>query len=341
MGRVVAANPQVTHWCATYFFHHQDISEDLQREEEKLALIEKIKGLGIIYGIFGQEICPESHRIHLQIAFITTDRYRWEQMQKMFAPMHIEAMRKAAWRSKRYCKKDGNFTEIGSLPQGYEDEGPSANQIAAEVITLAKANKIDEIIDRFPAYYMRMRKTIHEIATEFAQWTPIGRKVCIWLYSKEYFRIGKSTFLAKHFPRVRNEVYWHPQFQSDFWEGYNGEKTVVFDDLGARASWLGDTLKRITSDTPVLSNKKFGSCLTMVKNIFVSSNRLPTQLWQDDCGQAIAARFTIFQGVRHNGVDLLVTPLENPNIIFPISLINYLNNLNFNLTGNPEPELTD
>jgi len=341
MARVEAVNPQVTHWTMTYFFQHQGIDEELQREEEKRVLIDRIKELGIIYGIFGTEVCPESGRIHLQIAFITTDRYRWQQMQVKFAPIHIEAMRKAAWRNKRYCKKDGRFIEIGQLPSGYEDEGPTANQIAAEVLKLAKENKIDEIQERFPAVYMRQRKVIHDIASEHEVWSPTGRRVCIWLYSKQYFQIGKSTFLATHFPYTRKKNYWHPQFQSDFWERYRGEETVIFDDLDATTPWLGSTLKRITSDTPLIVNQKFGSCLPMPKNIIVTSNLLPWQIWSNEVGGAVAARFIVLQGVRHCGRDLLVTPYEKPNVLFPISLINYLNNKGFNLIGNEEPHIND
>lgn len=338
-----ATNPQVTHWCMTYFFDNQDKNYGQEaREDEANRLIEEIKNLGLIYAIFGWETCPRSGRLHLQISFITVERYRFEQIRKKFTPIHIEAMRKAAWRSKRYCSKEGKFIEIGSLPSGYEGEEPSANQVAKQVIELAKNNKIEEIMDRFPAVYMRQKRSIHEIAAEYEEWHPIGKKVCIWLYSKEYFRVGKSTFLAKHFPLSRiNKVYWHPQFQSDFWERYNGETTVVFDDLGTRANWLADTLKRITSDTPCISNKKNSSCLTNIKNIFVSSNQLPPQLYRDDCGQAIAARFKIFQCVRHNDRDLLVTDFEKPNVLFPISLIAYLNNIGFNLIGNEEPSISD
>jgi len=336
------ATSQVTHWTLTYFFTHQDPNEDLQREHEAQVFIEKVKSKGIIYGIFGFETCPTTGKLHLQIAFITVERYRWEQLRVFFQPHHIEAMRKAMWRNKRYCGKEGKFIEVGTLPTEYTTEEPTANQLAAEVIKLAKEGKIEEIMERFPAYYMRARKNIHEIRSAYAPWNPIGRKVCIWLYSKEYFRVGKSTFLATHFPEVRDEVYWHPQFVSDFWEGYNYEKTVVFDDLGSRANWLADTLKRITSDTPCRSNQKFGSVRTTIKNIIVSSNRLPTQLFTDDCGEAIAARFDILIAIRHNGRDLLVTPLEKPNRIFPISLISYLNTkYNMNLRGNPEPVIDE
>ncbi|AUM61924.1 Rep [uncultured virus] len=340
----VAVNPQVTHWCMTYFFEHQGIDEDLQREHEKQVLIEKIQGLGIIYCILGLEVCPSSGKLHLQIAFITTDRYRWEQMQKKFAPVHIEAMRKAAWRSRRYCKKDGKFTEIGTLPSGYTDEEPSANQCAAAIIQLCREGKEDEIIERFPAQYMRQYNTIQKLLMEFEVWHPIGRKVCIWLVSKDFYRTGKSTFLAKHFPARRGEVYWHPQFpKSDCWERYKrNTHTCIFDDLDMTTDYLGSQLKRITSDTPNIVNVKYVSALPMIKNIFVSSNFLPREIYSNHkLADAVAARFEFYEAIRHNGVDLLVTPMEKPNRLFPVSLINILNNKGFNLQGNPEPSIDE
>lgn len=280
-----AVNPQVTHWCATYFFNHQYPTEDLLREDEMKFVIEKIKKLGLIYGIFGLEQCPTTKKYHLQIAFITTDRFRWEQMQRLLTPMHVEAMRKAAWRSKRYCKKDGNFTEIGELPGDYQEEGPSAAQVATDILELCKRGDEQAIVDKYPAHYLRQYNTIQKVLLDFEEWHPVGKKTCIWIYSKDFFRTGKSTFLARHFPAKRGEVYWHPQFaHSDFWERYKrNTHTVVFDDLDMSTAYIGSQLKRLTSDTPNIVNVKVAvhyqwskiflsqaiSCLdnyTMIKN---------------------------------------------------------------------------
>jgi len=334
---------QTTHWTLTYWFVNQDEDGDLQRAHEKMELLDKIKNLGIIYAIAGLEVCPLTGRLHLQCAYITTDRYRFEQMRLKFIPHHVESMRKAAWRNRRYCKKDGQFTEIGVLPEGYTDDEPSSNQIATDIIRLSKEGKEDEIIDRFPAQYMRQYSTIQKILSDNEVWNPTGKKVCIWLYSKEYFRTGKSTFLATHFPLERGKTYWHPQFPaSDFWERHNrGVKTVVFDDIDRSTPWLGSTLKRVTSDTPCIVNQKFGSALPMLKNILVCSNYLPSMIWPGEVGDAVSARFKFYQAIRHNGRDLMVTPLEKPSILFPLSLINELNKLGFKLIGNDDISIND
>lgn len=341
---VQAANPQGTHWCLTFFYEHQAENEDLQREEERKVLIDKLTKIGLVYLISGTESCPSSKRIHEQAACITVERYRFDQFCRFVPGVHVEHMRKASWRSKRYCQKDGNFIEIGSLPSEYSNEVESASQIAKEIIKLSTEGKEDEIIQRYPAQYMRQYNTIRKIVSDNEAWIPSGRKVCIWLYSKEYFRTGKSTFLATHFPLRKGKTYWHPQFgHSDFWERFHAKcETVVFDDIDTTTPWLGSTLKRITSDTPIIVNQKFGSALPMLKNILVCSNYLPGKLWPNEIGDAVSARFVFLQAVRHNGRDLLVTPLEKPNILFPLSLIKLLNEkYKFNLIGNSENSINE
>lgn len=344
MVRAQAVNPQGTHWCLTFFYECQEegVIADQLRKNERDKFLELINKIGWVYFISGTEKCPSTGSYHEQAAGITIERYRFEQFCRFVPKIHVEHMRKAAWRSKRYCKKDGNFIEIGSLPSEYTDEEPSANQVAAAIIQLCREGKEDEIIEKFPAQYLRQYNTIQKLLLEFEEWHPTGKKVCIWLYSKDFYRTGKSTFLARHFPAKRGQVYWHPQFaKNDYWERYKrNTHTCIFDDLDMTTDYLASQLKRITSDTPNIVNVKHVSGMPMLKYIFVTSNFLPGQLYSSkELAGAVAARFEFYEAIRHNGVDLLVTPMEKPNRLFPVSLIQILNSKGFSLQGNAEPDI--
>lgn len=329
-------NPQVTHWAMTYFFENQNPEDEEARQEEKRQLIERLQKTGISYAILGTEVCKTTGRLHLQICFITTARYRQSQMFGFFPGIHVRAQRKPQWINTRYCKKDGSFTEIGQLPAGYDNDKEAQNLRYKDIIRLAKENKLDEIAEKYPGDYIRQYRTLQTIAADNWTYVPTGKKVNIWLYSRNYFQVGKSTWLTKHFQINRTQNYWHPMWtESNFWQLYDRQSVCIFDDLDEENYKLGGMLKRITStNVPVIANVKNKCALPSLKMIIVTSNFLPQEIWKNKVGEAIASRFQIFRGVRHNGDDLLVSPDESNNDLFPVSLNKIVTDLGINLNLN-------
>lgn len=329
-------NPQCTHWAMTYFFQNQDPEGDEARQEEQRQLIERIDKLGLSYLVAGMEVCPQTGRIHLQISFISTARYRQSQMFAFFPGIHVRAMRKAPWINAKYCKKDGSFFEIGQLPAGYDNDKEASNLRYKDIIRLAKEGKLEEIAEKYPGDYIRQYRTLRTISDDNWTFVPTGRKINIWLYSRNYFVVGKSTWLTKYFLLNRTQNYWHPMWkESNFWQLYESQSICIFDDLDEENYNLGGILKRITStNVPVIANKKHSCVVPKIKVVFVTSNYLPEEIWKNKIGEAIHARFKVFKGIRHCDDDILVSPEGATNDMFPVSFNHIIKDLGINLIRN-------
>lgn len=79
--------------------------------------------------------------------------------------------------------------------------------------------------------------------------------------------IGKSVYAQAHWP----EAYWYPYFNNHFWEGYNNEEVVIFDDYEGQLPYR--TLLRILSQVPERVNIKMRSAMLRAKTFVFTSNK--------------------------------------------------------------------
>lgn len=303
-------------WVATYFYKNMN-----HREFEEREFINKIKEHGLEYIKWGREICPSTGKHHMQIFFCLRNKIRFSTLGKSLK-CYISTMRGSIHQNDWYTEKEGEWFEEGIRPKIPQEKGQQQKDIWAHIYKLAKEDKIEELAETYPSHYIRNKRALSEIAEEHKIWESQGPKICIWLYSPETFVVGKSTFLATHFPLDKNKNFWHIM-ESSFWEGYRGQPNVIFDDLDTTNLEFGGLLKRITSDTPKILNIKHSSAISRIKTVIIASNFRPTDLWPNEIGKAIKSRFKVFRALRHDKDDLLVTP-ENTEALFPHSLSNYL-----------------
>jgi len=308
------------YYVSTYFYKDQTLGD---KDLEEAEYIRKLNILKVKYYKYGREVCPTTGNNHLQVYFILQKKQRFSTVGKTLG-CYICPARGTIKENDIYTEKTGNYIEWGDKPKQKGGQEKVNKELWKTILELAFENNLDEIASRFPMHYIRHRKTLMEIADEHTSWQPTGEKLCIWLYSKSYFVAGKSTFLAHHFPLDREKCYWHIM-ESNFWEGYRQQKVVVFDDLDTTNLEFGGFLKRITSDTPKIINKKHTSAVSRIKVIFVASNYTPKELWPNEIGKALHARFRIYNAVNHNGNDLMVREPKSRDI-FPLSLCNLLRN---------------
>ncbi len=87
----------------------------------------------------------------------------------------------------------------------------------------------------------------------------------------------------------------YPKFPTKWWDGYNGQATVLIDDLGPEHSWISYYLKIWADHYPFNAESKNTSNIIRPKRIIVTSNYHPSQIWKDDpiLLDAIMARFTV------------------------------------------------
>jgi len=67
------------------------------------------------YLIYGNEICPDTQRKHMQGYAELKKQTRFTTIKKIFSTIHVEKRIGSASQAADYCKKDQDFLEFGSI----------------------------------------------------------------------------------------------------------------------------------------------------------------------------------------------------------------------------------
>lgn len=156
---------------------------------------------------------------HLQGYMELDKRTRFNTVKKWLPRAHIEERKGTALQASEYCKKDGNFLELGNIScQGARSDLDKTRTIAMEegmrkVTTICNSQQI-KVAEKFLTYNEEPRDFKPEVIW---LWGPTGtgksrkaRELC-----------GEDTF-------TKNDP-------SKWWDGYDGHEHVIIDDF--RPSW--------------------------------------------------------------------------------------------------------
>lgn len=89
--------------------------------EEEMTKIAAITIEEVKYMIYGEEVAPSTGRVHLQGYVEFTSLKSLNQVKTLISTrVHAEKSRGSSKQNQEYCMKEGNFVEIGSLPEGHQ-----------------------------------------------------------------------------------------------------------------------------------------------------------------------------------------------------------------------------
>jgi len=114
-----------------------------------------------------------------------------------------------------------------------------------------------------------------------------NRFVFFKLFSNINF-LGKSRKA-----RSENEGFYL-KMNNKWWESYNGEDTILIEDVGLTHTWMGDFLKIWGDRYGFRAEIKMDSTVLRPKKIVVTSNYSPEMLWPDkNIHEPILRRFKL------------------------------------------------
>ena len=174
-----------------------------------------------VYGIIGEEV-GESGTPHLQ-AYLYYANQTERGMAKWASLLgsnryHIEIARGTPTENKRYCSKDGKFTEYGVLPVSQNDRWADAVEI------LKEGGSVKDVIISHPQIGITCYRNLKDIRNEFALERSCNATTALfWFYGPP--GSGKSMYAKAIDP----DYYKKPAGQ--WWDdNYHQQNVVLMDD---------------------------------------------------------------------------------------------------------------
>ncbi|AXQ65482.1 MAG: putative viral replication protein [Circular genetic element sp.] len=256
--------------CRHFVFTHNNYDPIVLEQYRTIFNTSEVK-----YAIFGKEV-GENGTPHLQ-GYCSLQKRKTFDAVKAWLPdgRHIEAAKGNAHQNRTYCSKEGAFEEFGELPaQGKRSD------LDAVCAMVKDGASIQEIAEEHPNQIVRYGRGIAQLKLHLEEKYTHHECRGVWIYGPP--GTGKS-----HTARAYDEgAYVKPQ--NKWWDGYQGEETVILDDLDTPT--LGHYLKIWADKYSCSGETKGGTMQLRHKKLIVTSNYSPEELWPDNEIMAAAVR---------------------------------------------------
>jgi len=263
-------NPPLRRFCFTANNYTPEL-------EERIAgvLTERAR-----YAIYGKEV-GESGTPHLQGYCSLKGNVRFNTLRTLFPGCHLEKAKGSEQQNFDYCSKDGDYVEYGER----KEQGKRTDLETA--IDSLKEGGIKKVVEDHPSEYVKFGNGLHRLLLQLNA-TPYTHSDVrgVWIYGEP--GTGKS-----HAARAFDPQLFSKQ-QNKWWDGYNGEHTVLIDDFDTHGVCLGHYLKIWSDKYAATGEFKGGTCHLHHRTLIITSNYHPNQLFEDPilCA-AIVRRFKI------------------------------------------------
>lgn len=244
----------------------------------------------IRYLIAGKEIAPTTGTPHIQGYIYYHNQTAFSTFKKMIGKKaHIEKSKGSPEQNEIYCKKEGNYIELGDKPN------QGARTDLDEVKEKIKSGlKVDDICMENPVFYHQYGRTLHKIEdivnrSKYRTEMTIGE----WYYGPT--GIGKSHIAFENYNPQTCYVW---KLNDNGWQdGYTGQETVIINDFRGEIKYneLLDLLDKYY--TSVRRRCREPMPFTS-KKIIITSSLHPADIYKnrnkEDSLEQLMRRLTIF-----------------------------------------------
>lgn len=264
------------HWCFTLNNYTED--------DERLFQAIGTERIGIDYFVYAKET-GENGTPHLQCHVSFSCRRSLRFVKDLFGDrLHAEVCRGTPAQSAEYCKKDGAYEEFGSCPRG---SGKRSDLDAVVACIKAGISKSD-LIEEHASTYARSFKFVNECFLRYSRsrdWMP---ETVVYFGETGLGKTRKAFEEAEAVPYMHSGGMW--------FDGYDGEAEVIFDDFGGsefKLTYLLKLLDRYPMRVPV----KGGFVNWVPRKIWITSNYDPKEWFPNAKDEHVKALFRRFHKV--------------------------------------------
>lgn len=222
----------------------------------------------VTYLVYGKEV-GDNGTPHLQgyVEFKTNKKYG--TIKKKIPRAHMEARKGTAKQAADYCKKDGNFTEVGEISnQGKRTDLDTVCDMIKE------GKRMREVAQAEPSTYVKFHKGLHALKSVLLEPRNEVPHVTV-LYGLT--GVGKSRQARE----LLTDYYtWGPE-QNHWFDGYEGQKEVLLEEFRGQLP-LGMML-RLLDRYDCKVQYKGGMIEFVATKIVITSPKHP-QEWYESIG---------------------------------------------------------
>lgn len=174
------------------------------------------------YIAYGEEICPDTKRVHYQGWIQLNTKKTMKGFLKFTGPMHVEACKGNEYHQEDYCSKDGIFHTYGEfIKQG------DRLDIYAYVDKMKKGEHIMEIALDEPELYCRYRNGLRDIYNYINQKERKNfNKETEVTYIYGETDKGKTRYVKDNYP----DSFKIEGSQLKWFDGYDGQDVLHIDE---------------------------------------------------------------------------------------------------------------
>ena len=235
------------------------------------------------YAVWGEEICPDTKRVHWQgyIEFTEPKTMKFTvDTLCSDGSAHVEKRIGSAKQASDYCKKDGKFKTIGQMSQ--QGRRTDLEDLAARI--QKEDMSLGGLMEDNPVLYCTYRNGLRDI---LAQAQKCSRKKFRNVTTQVYVGdtgTGKTRAATEHI----EDTYILNTDEKLWWDGYDGEKNIVIDDFYGDIKY--STLLRILDGHQLRLPIKGGFTYAAWTNIIITSNSEPHKWYKFGMTAALKRR---------------------------------------------------
>ncbi len=222
------------------------------------------------YIIIGKELCPKTKKLHYQGYLQMITKTRMSALKRLIEckKIHLEQAKGTAKQCVEYSKKDKNWTEFGQCK--HKGERTDLRSMCEDIDNGASLRKINQ---DYPANAIRYSKGIIERRKRYLHkiTEDVDRNITVELY---YGRtgVGKTRKAREDNPGA----FWIHGDAMDWWDGYDGQKTVVIDEYNndVKITTMLKYLDRYQCRLPVKGSFTYAQWTKVV----ITSNLTPDEI---------------------------------------------------------------
>lgn len=219
-------------WCGTLNNYRTEQIEEMQEFIKKEC----------VYGIYGEEVAPNTGTEHLQCYWHLKEQQRGSFIINKFPGIHIEKCKGTEEQNIRYCRKEGNYWEYGQM-QKQTERFLKRDERVIKITTDYLKMAFNEFREAHPweAYHEKNKLEQWRIDSLMVKdaWPGNLQDKNFWVWGPP--GTGKSKWARSQ--RKPEEIFL--KAANKWWGGYIDikHKLVLFEDFPNDAKYLGNLMK--------------------------------------------------------------------------------------------------